>query len=578
MGAKDYAVDVADIPKYGPPNMAAELYSMIRGIPQAYEQGQENQFKQGQRERTERLQAPYTGPLTPGGIIGESIKRGGIDEAKNFIAPLIGMQSNEAIFRGLGASGEPPRSDPSARADAQTGAPLRAASAAQADKTGVNAPGEPPGRNDDVTSLRGLATQYQIDVDSPAFKKAFGGIPLDREDFHPTVVKALDQRLRDFAQAQRDAGGGATASLGQGSAAIPGAGGMAGGAPAPPVGQPGTPPVQMAQAAPARPGVPQDQQAPWAATPAGTVPEADRLDASGRQKLGLSALYGASPKAAEAAQKAAENDFARAKAIRELSAKYGEKLDPRMVEAATREEVRKGQVAEGIKEQKSVQARGQTADEGNQKLAVMRTQMSDPNFFTGAGQELVNRFKQWSVSLGGDPNAASPVQEFHKTAINLLNEQIRTMAQSGYSRIQVAEIRNLKESIANKDVTPATNRYLIEEMSRLHNNDIKLADFANQYAKSHLGYLDEGWPAARAAFLAKPENRLFTQQEIEHPQTIAPAYLPTAMARDPAKIKAFIRNQGLNPDDPVAVDDFSKPPGPDGVLPRRLVPASAFMK
>ena len=62
MSAKDYMVDVADIPKYGPPDMASALFKMISAIPGQYQQGVENEFKRGQMARTERLQAPIEGP------------------------------------------------------------------------------------------------------------------------------------------------------------------------------------------------------------------------------------------------------------------------------------------------------------------------------------------------------------------------------------------------------------------------------------------------------------------------------------------------------------------------------------
>jgi hypothetical protein len=42
-----------DPPKYGPPNMADQLYKMIRGIPQAYQEGVENKYKTQALERAD---------------------------------------------------------------------------------------------------------------------------------------------------------------------------------------------------------------------------------------------------------------------------------------------------------------------------------------------------------------------------------------------------------------------------------------------------------------------------------------------------------------------------------------------
>ena len=59
MAAKDYMVDVADIPKYGPPNMAAELYNMIRGVPKAYQEGKANEFANQKAEFEQNVERPY---------------------------------------------------------------------------------------------------------------------------------------------------------------------------------------------------------------------------------------------------------------------------------------------------------------------------------------------------------------------------------------------------------------------------------------------------------------------------------------------------------------------------------------
>jgi hypothetical protein len=260
----------------------------------------------------------------------------------------------------------------------------------------------------------------------------------------------------------------------------------------------------------------------------------------------------------------------------ELTGEQKNVRDPFVAAENTRKEIEKGNIVEGQKEQKAIQMQGQTADESNQKLAVVRTQMSDPNFYTGAGHEIVNQYREWLVSMGADPNAATSVQTFNKTVNDLLGEKIRTMASSGYSRIQVVEIRQLQQAIANMKASPATNRYLVEEMSRLHQNEIKLREFANQYVRDHQ-YLDAGWPAAKEKFMQQPAQRLFTQRERDHPESIAPPYFPSSMYRDAAKTKAFIRSQGLKDNDPVAVDDTTKPPGPDGILQRKLVPTNHIL-
>jgi hypothetical protein len=117
----------------------------------------------------------------------------------------------------------------------------------------------------------------------------------------------------------------------------------------------------------------------------------------------------------------------------------------------------------------------------------------------------------------------------------------------------------------------------METLSRAHQGEIKLNRFAQQYIQTH-DYLDRNWPAAKEAFMNRPENRLFTQAERDHPEMIAPSYYPRSLVGNVAKTKAFIRQQGLKDNDPVAVDDYSRPPGPDGVQPRKLVHAGDIMR
>lgn len=515
MGAKDYMVDVADIPKYGPPNMAAQLYSMIRGVPQAFEEGRENQFKQGQRQRTEELQKPYTGPMTPQGIMQESIKRGGIAEAQNYIQPLLGMQASDAISRAIGGGGEKPsRSDPSARADAQTPAPLRAASAAQADKTGVNAPGEPPGRNDDVTSLRGLATQYQIDVDSPAFKKAFGGIPLDREDFHPTVVGALDQRLRDFAQAQRDAGGGATASLGPGSTALPGAGGMAGGAPAPPVGQSGAPPVQMAQAGPAGPAGPPQ------ASPLGTLRDAEALEARGNKRLQAAAHPFAPPAAAKAAEAAAAQDFAQAKEIRAANTKAEEQR--RESELGVRAAEAKGNREADLKEAVALKSHifksGQAAQDLLPQLEMARRLTNAPGFNSGLGHQLFDTVRSLSQQIFGGTELKNPGEIYDKFRSGFALNEIRELGASGVGAVRVPEMKMVDKMIADREVSAPGIRAVTETEMRLQKRVHDLYQMAQDYLKTHRE-LDKGFESQANAY--KEKHELFSKEELAHPELIS---------------------------------------------------------
>ena len=84
MGAKDYMVDVADIPKYGPPNMAAELYNMIRGVPKAYQEGKANEFANQKAQWEQDVERPYkTKALERADVIGGIQTKDALDVYNN---------------------------------------------------------------------------------------------------------------------------------------------------------------------------------------------------------------------------------------------------------------------------------------------------------------------------------------------------------------------------------------------------------------------------------------------------------------------------------------------------------------
>jgi hypothetical protein len=85
------AIDNIDItpPKYGPGDFSAELYKMIRGIPQAYEEGSKAAFERGQRARTEELQKPIDPNINYAGAIGMILQKEGIPGLEK-VAPTMG--------------------------------------------------------------------------------------------------------------------------------------------------------------------------------------------------------------------------------------------------------------------------------------------------------------------------------------------------------------------------------------------------------------------------------------------------------------------------------------------------------
>ena len=590
MGAKDYMVDVADIPKYGPPNMAAELYNMIRGVPKAYQEGKANEFANQKAEFEQDVERPYQKrALERADVAGQMTQ----DVMKQRFREL----QNDPSGGGSGFDSSDNDPSPSQRLAQNTGGAKPGGQFSVADLTkGVSGLADQDGAVASIERMLGIQpgarlTAKQEDAVRQMLKDAGGeggdsltgstgpsGLPPDpRTQAPPNLQPGMMGGPPNLAPGSPQ---GPVPMMS--GAAYGGPPGVPAGPPGAPQGPPGAPPgTAVAQAGPQSlaDGLAQYVRPQQPAPGAPNQPELwseDKIKAvrAHAKHIDDMANFGG-PMAAgdkERAKRMYEAAQKQEEARSEIAKKRAEATDPAVQQENTRKEIEKGNIAAGQKEQARLQAAAKTAIDSNQKLAVMRTQMSDPNFYSGPAHELNQKYKEWlSVLPGGNPNAASPMQEFHKTTLDLLNERIQSAVQSGYSRIQLQEIRNMKEQIANLDINAGSNRYIMEEMQRIHNMDIKLARFSDQYADSHGGYLDRGWPAARDAFMERPENRLFTDQEIAHPASIAPAYFPKSMYGDVAKTKAFVRSQGLKDSDPVAVDDTTKPPGPDGLPRRKLI-------
>jgi hypothetical protein len=536
----DYMVDPYFSRNAGPPDMAAQLFGMISSLPDQYQAGAKQKFERGQMARTEELQKPVLGPngepITDySTLLREYMKRSG--PTPELLSLVQGQEANEMIGRALGGGDQPSGgspyspSNPNMTPDAHTG---RAGQRSEAPPQG------PAGENPAHQNIRQLAVNAGIDTNSPEFKQAFRGTDIDRE-FVPGEKGALQRKgaaMRIEMLAQGDMGPGQTAALGPPGMPQPAAQARAAGQP---------PPVQMAQAGPAPSGL---------ETPVGNENQARFYEERGRRAMAVSAARGAAPAAAAAAQKAAEADFARAKDIRDKMAEYGKTLDPRFQREKTRQEVMQADIKSGEKKYDGLQSLGQAGTIGNQKLDRIRAIMSDPNFFSGAGHEIAQKWNQWTVSLGGNPSKAQPMEEFHKTAQQLLTDDIKAMGASGAGPVRVAEVQIMKQATANLGISPAANRYLVEEAYRVHNDNVQVARLAQQYRQRH-DYLDAGWDAVRDKFYQ--EYPLFTKEELADPRLVSPPYLPKDIAADPARHEAWIRQQGIKPGDPIKTDDPRRP-------------------
>lgn len=580
---------------YANPNFGAQLGQMLQGLPASYMEGRQigQQRQMEDMFKTEKLPRNSDGSVDVNNLIERGTKIGGFP----FVMKMLPFLQSEELMKQAGRS-----PSPTLGVGGDQGSSAPAASAAGPGNLGQQPRTSSNGSDVDAGpgagTLRSTVTEF-VGGDTDATPQISAAARALRIDPDAPLTPDKAKLVKDFLSTSRNA----TSSLsnqetqppGQPSSAAernsngPGganaapfmAGGVSG-APAPSQGngrppqpaqaqlgqQPGTPPQRVAQATEPGTGLP----------PGYTLENAQKYEDSARRKsqFSLAADRSGNQAMAKSFQDQSAQDAATAKAIREKIAENAA-LSPEAKKAresgvpggpaglTKQEEITKKEIdLSKTKTEPAIQAMSEAGFKGNERLDLIKRTMSDPNFFSGAGSDIMKKWNQWTVSLGGNPDTARPMETFHKTVYDMLSEQIRAMAQSGYSRIQLAEIKNMQNSIASLGISPAANRYLVEELTRVHNQNIKLGQLSQQYVKEH-GYLDNGWNEVRDRFFQDPRNQLFDKKELDDPRLIAPPYLPAGIASDPAKKAQWTRNQGLKPGDPFVADgpDSKQPAGPN---------------
>jgi hypothetical protein len=525
----DYLVDPQER-GLGPPNMAAQLFAMISGVPDAYQKGAEAQFKRGQMARTEALQAPYAGPFDPktgmpdpAGIMRESMRLGGIEDAQKYVGPLLEMMAGNQISQSLGG-GPPqqPRMSPTdQRATELGGRPQPALSSAGTDDKG----------NDTV---RSLATERGINVDSPAIKQEFGRLGIDTE-LDPAQAAAVVKRFAALTK-------GNTATDAQPTPAV---------APAPPAPMaPQQPPATFAQRFDASGGP---------ATPVGTEADAKFYEDRANARIAASATPFAKPAAAAAAQKAAEADFARAKDIRDTLAKYGEPTtemknarDQGVIGFERQKGIETHRTEDAFKRYASIEKAGQQAEDLHPEIAMARSLVNSPGFNGGIGRPFTDTMKQLSATLFGDPNAATPSQFFDKLRSGSILNEIRSLGGSGSGPVRVAEMKFIDSMYAGRDQQPPSIRAVVEVENRLTQRAKALYNMAQNYVQKH-GQLDEGFNREVTDYKNRPGNAMFSKAELANP-----GLLSMPVFSSPAEMRASRMPRGT---------PFRNPDGEVGTIP-----------
>lgn len=153
-------------------------------------------------------------------------------------------------------------------------------------------------------------------------------------------------------------------------------------------------------------------------------------------------------------------------------------------------------------------------------LNRMETLTSDPNFYSGTGGEaLVLPFRQAVGSLGGDPKAAQPMEEFRALSSKAALDGMGGSLGTGFSNADRDFIVNQYPNLAN---TQEGNKARIEGLRKIEQRKIDIAKLARDYASKNKGRLDAGFDDELAAWAEK--NPLF-------PRSASPSMKPSQSKR-----------------------------------------------
>jgi hypothetical protein len=463
------------------------------------------------------------------------------------LAPALGASKFGLLsdyFKGAGATdvanpGLPPQ--PDRRSEGPLPPSISRSSLAQADNSG----GEPlrPGQLGNLGEITGI--QRGPIEGNPNLFRATGFAPETPVTFDERTTGDSAELPPNFTLAQAQQGG-------TGTRTIPLGGRDAAGQPLPPTGTYTTVPQQSTAPTGDVGGVP---AAPSAS--GGLVISEENAQRFERAASTLyrraEALAALDPAMGRAAQSRADSYSAVAKQIREGLIKAGEltteEKNARGAGVPTLEYDRRKKYGEldaktFSDEMTSINSAATNAASGLPKAALGKQLTQQPGFYSGPLNEYNTGFQQFR-NMFGNPGAALPAEAFDKVANDLLQEQIKSMGQSGVGRVLQSEVAIMRRAIASMGITDVSNRALLEIVSRTYRKAQEIADLtrdlppdSRQLNKVILGYLRK-----------KP---IFSEDELANPRLLGSKEPPPQSARwSKQQMIQWGAQNGLKPGDPI---------------------------
>jgi hypothetical protein len=155
-----------------------------------------------------------------------------------------------------------------------------------------------------------------------------------------------------------------------------------------------------------------------------------------------------------------------------------------------------------------MQKAGRNAVGETATLDVLENLTKEPNFYSGVGAEkFALPMKQIISRMGGDPNAAAPMETFRALSNKAVLDTMGGSLGTGFSNADRDFVVGQVSNLAN---TPEGNRELINIRRQVAKRTQDIARFARDYAAKNNGRIDAGFDAALSDWAEK--NPMFNKQ------------------------------------------------------------------
>lgn len=154
-----------------------------------------------------------------------------------------------------------------------------------------------------------------------------------------------------------------------------------------------------------------------------------------------------------------------------------------------------------------LQTDAQSAQRALNSFDVMEAALTDPNFYSGAGGEVVANLKRMAVTMGMNPDQVSSIETFNAMSKSAALDVMGGSLGTGFSN---ADRDFVVEQVPNLGATPDGNRKLIYVQRKLAERKLQIAQLATQYA-DQVGQLDRGWESYLRDWAE--QNPLFTEED-----------------------------------------------------------------